>query len=119
VLFQARLDWQFGSTLHSFKDSVKNILEVVIQQLRALENLENNLQENGTLSIVYCYVRLNRKQCLVSDLNQHPDAVWLLHNLLLTINHVVIERVHQGISKGVFVLDKHILHAWKHGENDV
>lgn len=75
MLLQARLDWKLefassiGSTLHSLKDSVENVLEVVIQQLRALEDLENDLEEDGALSIIDGHIWLDREQCLISDLN--------------------------------------------------
>lgn len=119
ILFQRCFHWELFISLHSFKNSIQYLFKVFIEQIRSLENLKYDLKENGSFCIIYWNIWLHWKECLVSNLNQHSDTIWVLHDLLFPKYHVIVERIHKRISKGIFILYKHILHAREYCENCV
>ena len=119
MLLQNRLDRKLGLALQSQKHSIENVDEEFIENISTLENLENNLQKDGTFGVISSDRRLSREQSFVCDSEQHLNLVSALHDPLPPVHQVPIQSIEKSVTESILVLLEHKFEAWEHFENYV
>ena len=116
---QAGLDRCLIATTHTLKDSFEDLFEVLVKNFCALEYLEDDLEEDCAFRVVDCHVGFDAEHGLVCDLDQHLETSFFLHDSVTAIDHVVVQRIHQGIAEGAFVFYEYFFHAREYLEYDI
>jgi len=109
VFLQSLLGRRLIWTRKSIKNSAQNVFEIGVQNISALENLEDKLHKDCAFRIVHCDSWLKSKHCLIRDLNNHLNGRWILQESVLSINKVIVESFDQGVAKTVLVFDEYLL----------
>ena len=84
-----------------------------------MEDLENDLQEDGSLCVVDRNIWLCAEHGGISHLNQHLDAALISNHSISPIYQVIIQGIHERLSEAVLVLGEDSLQSWKDSEDDV
>ena len=84
-----------------------------------MEDLEDNLQEYGTLCVVDRDIRLCAEHGCVGYLDQHLNAALIANHPVSPIYQVIIQGVHESLSKAVLVLGKDSLKSWEYSKDYV
>ena len=84
-----------------------------------MEDLEDDLQEDGSLCVVDRNIWLCAEHGCISYLNQHLDAAGISNHSVSPIYQVIIQGIHESLSKAVLVLGKDRLQSWEDSEDDV
>lgn len=84
-----------------------------------MEDLENNLQEYGALCVVDRNIWLCAEHGRVGYLDQHLNAALIANHSVSPIYQVIIQGIHESLSKAVLVLGKDSLESWKNSKDYV
>ena len=80
----------YALRLHALKNTIKKIFKVIIQASCSLEDLENDLQEYGSLRSIGCSIFFFSEHSIISNFEQHLDGFRLIYNSSSSIYEVIV-----------------------------